>query len=175
MSELLVALISVAVGAILTAVIAYPLGRTQGRQQTLYEEQVKIISEIHRLVRKTEEAMFSAAHRPGMEDDWKELWKSISALGSFHRDKSIWLYPPQNAKITAIIRGYEEQANKLRIDPSMLDDVGGPVWEVEEHRASEGAQVWFYSEGRRLAGELEQEAKRLLGTDQRPLWQRMWG
>jgi len=174
MSELLVALLAAAVGAILTAVIAYPLGRMQGRQQTLYEEQVKIISEIRRLVRKTEEAMFRATHRPDMEDHWQELWKSISALGSFHRDKSIWLYPPQNAKITAIIEGYQEQANKLRIDPLSRDDVGGPVLEVEEHKASEGATGWFYSEGRQLLGELEEEAKRLLGTDQRPLWQRVF-
>jgi len=174
MSGLLVAILAAAVGAMLSAVIAYPLGRIQGRQQTLYEEQVKIISEIRRLVLKTDAALSSAISRPDQEEYVKALGESVRALSDSYGDKSIWLYPSQNAKIGALVKGYRDQLFHIHsVDFPRMDETS-KVREVEEHRASQRAGTWSYSEGRRLVGELEEEAKRLLGTDQRPFWQRLF-
>jgi hypothetical protein len=46
MPDLLVAVVGACVGAGLSAMVAYPLGRRQGRHQTLYEERVRIITEL---------------------------------------------------------------------------------------------------------------------------------
>lgn len=173
MSDLLVPLLTAVVGVILSALIAYPLGRVQGRQQTLYEEQVKIISEVRKLVLEIDEALWDATHRPDVEPRKQALNNNIAALDSYHQEKRVWLYPPQNAKITAIIKGYGAQAHRLQVDPLSGPDVGGPVLEVEEHKAALGAGKWASEEGRQLVAELEAEARNLLGTDQRPFWQRI--
>jgi hypothetical protein len=63
-NELLIAV----VGAILSALVAYPLGRAQGKQQTVFEEQAKIMVELRRLVMEVDKALFFAATFPDEKD-----------------------------------------------------------------------------------------------------------
>ena len=60
MNELLIAV----VGAILSALVAYPLGRAQGKQQTVFEEQAKIMVELRRLVMEVDKALFLPRRSP---------------------------------------------------------------------------------------------------------------
>jgi len=63
-NELLVGLLVAAVGAAVSTLIAYPLGQAQGKQQTIFEEQAKVMMELRTLVMETDEALFFAGRSP---------------------------------------------------------------------------------------------------------------
>lgn len=141
MGELIAPILTAVVGAALSALIAYPLGRTQGKQQTLHQEQVKVIAEIRRLLLEADEALWLAAMRPDDEDFRDGMFGKIARLGQYHREKDIWLDRNLNDKISAIADGYMEQASKL-FDASSQSE----AFELEEHRASEEVNRWAYTD-----------------------------
>jgi hypothetical protein len=53
-NDVLVGLVVAAVSAL----IAYPLGRVQGKQQTVFEEQARVMAELRRLVMEADDALF---------------------------------------------------------------------------------------------------------------------
>ena len=110
MNELLIA----AVGAIISALIAYPLGRTQGKQQTVFEEQAKIMVELRRRLLAADEELFFAStfteENTCVQDD---LGDKILALGDYLEENSVWLDKRLNAKIARIVSGYDDQSRAL--------------------------------------------------------------
>jgi hypothetical protein len=100
--ELLVA----AVGAVLSALVAYPLGRIQGKQQTVFEQQAQVMAELRRLVIETDQALVFASAFPEKEQSHDELSAKVVALGDYHREKSIWLDRQLNTKIERIVGSY---------------------------------------------------------------------
>ncbi|MDQ5827941.1 MAG: hypothetical protein M3441_27740 [Chloroflexota bacterium] len=168
MNELLIAV----VGAILSALVAYPLGRAQGKQQTVFEEQAKIMVELRRLVMEVDKALFFAATFPDEKDSQDELGDKIVALGDYHQEKCIWLDRELNTKIGRIIGGYDDQARAL-----VTGHHGIPppphLRGMDTEGVYEKVRKWYWDEGQALVEELETEARKLLGVDSRPWWRRM--
>jgi hypothetical protein len=167
MNELLVGLLVAVVGAALSALIAYPLGRAQGKQQTVFEEQAKVMAELRELVMETDKALFFAATFPHEEDSQDELGNKIVALGDYHRKKSVWLDRQLNAKLERTISGYDDQARAL-----VTGHHGIPppphLRGMDEEGVYEEVKKWYWDEGQVLVEELESEARELLGVDSAP-------
>ena len=112
MNDLLIA----AVGGILTALIAYPLGRVQGRQQTGFEERAKVMVELRRRLLAADKVLaFASTHTDQtlssrLQD---ELLDKIGSLGDYYQENNLWLDHPLEEKLARIIRGYDDQARAL--------------------------------------------------------------
>ena len=170
MNELLVA----AVGAVLSALVAYPLGRAQGKQQTVFEQQAKVMAELRRLVIEADKALVFSSAFPEKEISQNELGEKVVALGGYHQENSVWLDRRLNAKIERIIGSYDDQARAL-----VTGHHGVPPPPHLEGMDAEGVykevRKWYWDEGQVLVEELETEARKLLGVDSAPLWRRMFG
>jgi hypothetical protein len=166
-------LLSAAVGAIVTALIAYPLGRVQGKQQTVFEEQAKVMVELRKRLLAADEALFFAATFADEENtrDQDELGDKILALGDYHEEKRVWLDERLNAKVDRIVGGYDGQSRAL-----VTGRHGIPpppqLRGMDAEEVYEEVRKWYWDEGQALAEDLEAEARKLLGVD--PPWWRVW-
>jgi hypothetical protein len=163
----------IVVGAALSAVIVYPLGRAQGKQQTVFEEQAKVMAELRRRVLELDEAMFFASTFPEERNNQDELLDKIGAVGDYHQEKSVWLDKRLNAKIENLIRGYDDQARAL---VTGKDGIPPPphLREMDTEGVHREVERWYSNEGQALVTELETEARKLLGVDS-PWWRRALG
>lgn len=168
MSEMLAA----AVGVVLSALIAYPLGRVQGRQQVVFEQQAKILAELRRLVIEADKALFFASTFPEDDNHQDELGEKINALGDYHQQHSVWLDRQLNAKIAEIIGGYDDQARALITG---RHEIPPPphLERMDTEQVHEEVRKWYWDEGQALVQQLETEARTLLGIDPAPLWRRI--
>jgi hypothetical protein len=171
MNDLLIA----AVGAIVSAVVAYPLGRVQGKQQTVFEEQAKIMAELRRRLMAADKALaFASAFAD--EDDPRyrdELLEQVGSLGDYYQDNNVWLERRLKEKIARIVRGYDDQAQALITGHQ---DILAPrqYQGMTPEEVHEEVLEWYLGEGQALAEDLEAEARKLLGVD-RPWWRRWFG
>jgi hypothetical protein len=157
------------VGVVASAVIAYPLGRAQGRQQTLHEEQVKIMVELRRRLGEVDALLWVAAMRADDEEFRMAFFKKLGELGDYHHEKCIWLKQRLNTRIEEMIEAYEKQGEKIAF-PSRT----GEILEVSERKTADSIHEWTDSQGKALVSELEDEARRLLGVDRAARWRRFF-
>ena len=170
MNELLAA----AVGAILSALVAFPLGRTLGKQQTVFEQQAKVMAELRRLVIEPDRTLFFASTSPHEEEFQKELGNQIVSLGDYHRVNCVWLDRRLNAKIEGIIGGYDDQARALVTGRHEIPPP--PYLEgMDAESVYEEVRKWYWGEGQAFVEELETEARKLLGVNSGPWWRRIIG
>ena len=164
------ALIVAAVGAVLTAVIAFPLGIARGKRQTRHNEQVRIVDEIRRDILDMVPTLRLAAVT--QDETWRmDLKSKRDNIQNYYRDNSVWLTPRRAKRIGDIIDGYVGEANRVLWQPPADDpDRLGHPDEIPPN-----AYDWSETEGKRLAGELEKEARRLLGTERASWWRRIIG
>ena len=164
-------LLSAAVGAIIAALVTYPLGRTQGRQQTVFEEQAMVMAELRRRLLAADKALAVASAFADDEGSQyqDELLEKVGSMGDYYEENNVWLDRRLKEKIASIVRVYDDQARALFTGhhdiPTPRQYQGMTPKEVH-------AEVleWYLVEGRALAEDLEAEARKLLGVDS-PRWQ----
>jgi hypothetical protein len=81
----------------------------QGRQQTVFEEQAKVMAETRRRILAADKALFFASTYTDKELGARlqdELLDKVGSLGDYHQEQSVWLDERLNAKIARIVGGY---------------------------------------------------------------------
>lgn len=135
-------------------VLAFFLGKRQGRDQALYTKRAEVIIELRRRVLELSEYLALYPHKhPPTEDD-KELIGKLDALSRYHEDNLPWLEPRTSQKVDLIRSTFWQQSA----------EASKALRERSTDESQTGLIEWQRDVYRPLMDELEGEARRLIGT-----------
>jgi hypothetical protein len=186
MTELWTALL----GAIVGAVIAYPLGKRQGREQTVYEERTKTVIQIRHLLREVQskiyewsipyESEYRLDSYPSRRIQGQTIFQEVEDLRTYYAAQEPWL----DSQTRETFREIEGLLLKKCFDfmdhivpENPPDESALASHHAEEEEYAAALNEWISESNLEGFGGLKEkwdrEVERVVGN--RPWWQRMFG
>jgi hypothetical protein len=183
-------LLTVLLGAVVGAVIAYPLGKRQGRAQTVYEERARTVIQIRHMLRELQAQIYEwsipyeSEYRldiyPSRLAQGQRIFQQVEDLRTYYAAQEPWL----DARTRETFREIEGLLLKKSFDFMDLIDPENPPDEsslashhTEEEEYAAALNEWISESNLEGFGGLKEkwdrEVKRIVGS--RPWWRRMFG
>jgi hypothetical protein len=145
---------------LIVAVLAFYLGKAQGRDQTRFVRRTEVVNELRALIFDVRANMLSLAsleRSPGRESLSEKLTAKVSDLIFYRRKEGLWLPPEIEGTVDKILNTFTDVASKLLRDEGVDDVVSGT-------RYADAVKVWdaSASEVGDLIEDLEEQAASLI-------------
>jgi hypothetical protein len=143
-----------AVGAILSGVISYFVGRRRGREQLYQEQRVETVNELRRLLREAQWRMVDASAPSEFDDPGdpprdeliEHAIERVDELDGYHRDRAPWLSEQVQEKVGRLADEYQDKLGELRERIRHYDD---------EDEAVRPVYDWLEEEMQRIFEDLD--------------------
>jgi hypothetical protein len=189
-TDLLIAVLGAIVGAVVAAVIAYPLGKWQGRGQTVYEERTKAVTEIRHKLRELQAKIYEwsipyeSEYRldiyPDRRVQGRVVFQQLEELRTYYAAKEPWL----DSRTRETFREIEGPLLRVCFDfmeiiaPDNLPEESTLApHRVEEEKYAADLNEWISESNLEGFGGFQdkwnREVERVVGV--RPWWRRMFG
>jgi hypothetical protein len=145
MSDLFIALASVAFGAAVLGTVSYYVGRRRGRERLHHERRVATVTQLFKLMRETQWALVNASApsdihfvgNPSREQRADDFEEKLEELDGFQRDNQPWLTEEVRRELEALIDLYHEVDTELRERLEESQDQDSVVESIHDDAAEE--------------------------------------
>jgi DNA polymerase elongation subunit (family B) len=189
-TEFLIAVLAAIAGAVVASVIAYPLGKWQGRGQTVYEERTKAVTEIRHKLRELQAKIcewsipYESEYRldiyPERRTQGSVISQQLEELRTYYAAKEPWL----DSRTREAFREIEGPLLRVCFDFMEIIDPDNPPEDpvraarhAEEEEYAADFNEWISESNFEGFGGLQdkwnREVERVVGV--RPWWRRVFG